>query len=289
MERRKTQTTSSMDESNGLGRQVVADLEGLLLPSGDAADRIRVLGHRGSPAAPGRAENSLAAVTEALRLGADGVEIDVRLSADGTLVCTHNPDAVGRTGARLDVATSASSDLLDDLGGKPLATLAEMLAAVQRFPGSRVVVEVKPVPDLAVARRTAQVLAEVLRSSAGTAELTLSSFDPVLLSLVRRACADLPVRTALLGEKADPVEAIVRRADEDGHDEVHLPLVGLRRSPRVVETARSLGLSVGCWTVNRSQDLQWVAALGVDAVITDDVSGARRELDRAAVLPQAAA
>jgi glycerophosphoryl diester phosphodiesterase len=289
MERRDTQSRSSVDESIGSGRQVVAEFEDILLASGLEHDGIRVLGHRGSPAAPGRAENSVAAVTEALRQGADGVEIDVRLTADGVLVCAHNPVAVGRTGALLDVATSASADLLDDVDGKPLATLAELLAAGQRPSGSRIVVEVKPVPDLAVARETARVLADVLAASAGSAEITLSSFDPVLLGLVRRACADLPVRTALLGDKEDPVEAIVRRADEDGHDEVHLPLVGLRRSPQVVETARSLGLSVGCWTVNRRQDLRWVAALGVDSVITDDVPTARRELDRAAVLEQAAA
>src|SRR5688572_12125022 len=97
---------------DGQGRQVVAEAEGTLLLSGRESDRIQVLGHRGA-SAPGSPENSVAAVTEALLLGADGVEVDVWLTADGTLVCAHDLGAVDRNS---------------------LATLTEVLAAVQRYP-----------------------------------------------------------------------------------------------------------------------------------------------------------
>jgi len=129
----------------------------------------------------------------------------------------------------------------------------------------------------------------VLRTGTGSAEVTVSSFDPALLALVRAACADLPVRTALLGGHDDVPAAVVRRAVVDGHDEVHLPLAGVRRSPQVVALARRSGLSVALWTVNRRDDLRWAARLGVDAVITDDVPGALTELDRTAVPALAAA
>jgi glycerophosphoryl diester phosphodiesterase len=264
------------------GRQAVAELERTLLTSGRESDRVRVLGHRGAPGR-GRAENSVAAVTEALRQGADGVEIDVRLTADGTLVCAHDRVVLTRTGALLDVAASASGDLLGVTGRNSLATLDELLAAAQRPVGSQVLVEAKPVTEVAAAVRTAHALAEVLGRSAGNADVTVSSFDPILLGLIRTACADLPVRTALLGEASVPAAEVVRRAHEDGHDEVHLPLAGVRQTPEAVETAQRLGLGVTLWTVNRKRDLRWVAGLGVDAVITDDVPGARRKLDLAPV------
>jgi glycerophosphoryl diester phosphodiesterase len=264
MELPGTQTRTSIEQqSNDFGRQVFADLESTLLPSG--WDAVRVLGHRGFPA-PGRPDNSVAAVTEALRLGADGVEIDVQLTADGVLVCAHDP--IGP----LPVAAQ-----------KSLATLAEVLAAAQRPAGSRVVVEAKPVADATVAARTAQAVADVLGAAGGSAAIIVSSFDPDLLALIRRTCADLPVRTALLGGTSDPVTAVVRRAAAEGHDEVHLPLAGVRGTPQVVELAGWLGLSVTVWTVNSRRDLRWVAGLGVDAVITDDVPGAREALDRAPV------
>ena len=184
------------------------ELDDPFLPSASGDGRVRVIGHRGAPA-PGRPENSVVAVTEALLLGADGVEVDVWLTEDGTLVCAH--------------------DLHDVFDRRSLATLPELLAAVQRADGAQVVVEAKPVTDAAVAARTASALADVLRRFAGNAAITVSSFDPELLALIRAACADLPVRTALLGEKSDPAAEVVHRAHQDGHDEVHLPLVAVRR------------------------------------------------------------
>ncbi|WP_448621976.1 glycerophosphodiester phosphodiesterase [Geodermatophilus sp. URMC 65] len=273
-----------MDENHGLhrhGREVVAVPEDVLVPPVRESDRVRVVGHRGSPA-PGCPENSVAAVTEALRQGADGVEVDVRLTADDTLVCAHDPVVLTRTGTRRDVAASVSGDLLGVAGRNSLATLAEVLAAAQQHVGSEVVVEAKPVTDVTVAARTAHALADVLGATAGGAEVTVSSFDPALLAVIRRICVDLPVRTALLGDTWTRTAAVVWRAHEDGHDQVHLPLVGVRRAPQAVGTARWLGLPVTLWTVDRPRDLRWAADLGVDAVITDDVPGARRELHRAA-------
>ncbi len=254
------QTRSSTYRSSGSGRQVFDLPEDPFAPPVRESDGVRVIGHRGAPA-PGRPENSVPAVTEALLQGADGVEVDVWLTPDGTLVCAHDLEGVADLGA--------------------LATLPELLAAVQHAAGTQVVVEAKPVTDAAVAARTASALADVLRSSAGNAAITVSSFDPALLAMIRATCADLPVRTALLGDRSDSAADVVRRAHEDGHDEVHLPLVAVRRTPEAVETARSLGLSVALWTVNARTDLQWVAELGVDAVITDDILTAWSELDRA--------
>jgi glycerophosphoryl diester phosphodiesterase len=280
----ETQTRLSMYQRNGSARQAVALPKDPFLPSERESDRVRVLGHRGVPA-PGRPDNSVAAVTEALLQGADGVEIDVRLTADGTLVCSHDPFVVTGTGDRRDVATSGRNELLGVAGQSSLATLPELLRAVQHpVGGVSVVVEAKPVADAAVAARTAAALADVLRCYAGTAAITVSSFDADLLAMIRATCADLPVRTALLGNSADPAAAVVRRAAEDGHDEVHLPVVAVRRAPRVVATAHRLGLSVTVWTVNRRPDLQWVAELDVDAVITDEVMTAWSELDRAAAV-----
>lgn len=257
-----------MDETTGTARLMATLPEDPFLPSSREDDRIRVIGHRGAPA-PGRAENSVPAVTEALRQGADGVEVDVWLTEDDTLVSAHDLSSVADRSA--------------------LATLPELLATAQQPAGARVIVEAKPVSDAALAARTASVLADVLRASAGNARIIVSSFDPALLTMIRRASADLPVRTALLGEKAAPADAVVRRAYEDGHDEVHLPLVAVRHAPQAVEAARELGLGVSLWTVNSPRDLRWASELGVDAVITDDLAVARATLDRTAAEELAAA
>jgi glycerophosphoryl diester phosphodiesterase len=260
MDAGQARTRSSTYRSHDFGRREFDLPEDPFTPTRRVDDRVRVLGHRGAPGS-GRPENSVAAVTEALLQGADGVEVDVWLTDDGTLVCAH------------DLPTAADRGFL--------ATLPELLAAAQQPAGAQVVVEAKAVTDPAVAARTASALADVLRTSAGSAAITVSSFDPELLAMIRATCADLPVRTALLGNRSDPAAEIVRRAHEDGHDEAHLSLVALRRAPEAAETARLLGLPLALWTVNGRSDLQWVAELGVAAVITDDILTAWSELDRA--------
>src|SRR4051794_32936132 len=59
---------------------------------------VQVLGHRGS-LRPGP-ENSVAAVREALAAGADGVEVDIRRTRDGQLVCLHDPALLEGLGER---------------------------------------------------------------------------------------------------------------------------------------------------------------------------------------------
>ena len=109
-------------------------------------------------------------------------------------------------------------------------------------------------------------------------DVTVSSFDPALLLRIRRAVGTDAVRTALLGETGTPAHALLRRALEDGHDEIHPSLPDLCAAPHAVGAARALGVGVTCWTVNAAADLRRMADLGVEAVVTDDVPGASATL-----------
>src|SRR4051812_40689905 len=69
----------------------------------------RVIAHRGSSAA--LAEHTLAAYVKALDDGADGLECDVRLTADGHLVCVHDRRVDRTTNARGVVSTMTLAEL----------------------------------------------------------------------------------------------------------------------------------------------------------------------------------
>ena len=66
---------------------------------------LQVIGHRGGAALA--LENTLAAIDAGLDAGADGVEVDVRRTADGGLVLMHDPDLARTTGGtgRIDETT----------------------------------------------------------------------------------------------------------------------------------------------------------------------------------------
>lgn len=233
---------------------------------------MRILAHRGSPT-PSTTENTVQAVTAALLAGADGVEVDLRLSADGVLVVCHDPDLRRVAGSPLPVAQAPWPVLraAADGAGVPLARAEEVLGAAA---GAGVVLELKAPPPAPRARaRTAEALVDrlcSLRTIGLAADVTVSSFDASLVKLVRAELpVDVPVRTALLGRPGWRVSALLRQALAAGHDEVHPHVLDVLAAPKAVAAAHALGLAVVPWTVNARRALRRCGDLGVDAVITD--------------------
>ena len=91
------------------------------------------IAHRGG-IVRGVPENTLAAVRNALALGAHGVELDVRASADGALVAMHDDKVQRTTNGRGLVArlTLAQLRALDAGGGERVPTFAEAVAQIAR-------------------------------------------------------------------------------------------------------------------------------------------------------------
>src|SRR4051794_18219830 len=137
-----------------------------------------VLGHRGASAvAP---ENTVAAFARARELGADGVELDVRRSADEVLVVHHDPHLPGAdphlSGADPDLHSAgpiARASLSELRTAQPdLATLDDALTACA---GLVVNVEVKCLPwepdadkDGSVMRATLDTIAAHTATAAAT-------------------------------------------------------------------------------------------------------------------------
>jgi glycerophosphoryl diester phosphodiesterase len=239
---------------------------------------VLVLAHRGCPNTR-RPENTVASVVAAAGGPADGVEVDARLTADGVLVCSHDPDLARLSGRNLAIASSTAEEIrrVALAGGHRTATLDEVLAAAV----GRLVIEVKPAANAAAALRTAMALQACLDGGPPGPGITVSSFDRMLLATIRAALdrsGRTYVRTGLLGRPEAGTKALLRRTLDDGHDEMHPHVDSLLAAPHLVAVGHSLGASVTCWTVNRRRHLRRLAQLGVDAVITDQPAAARTAL-----------
>lgn len=231
-----------------------------------------VIAHRGLPAAT-RPENTTGAVRAAFDRGADGVEVDVRLTADGALCLSHDPTLARLAGSPLAVASSPWTHLRDTaaLAGVVLTCVEEVLVVAA---GRRVVLELKkPPPAPSAAARTALALAGQLRSlqRAGLPlDVTVSSFSATVVAHVRRLLpASSGVRTALLGRPVTAPSSLLRQALAAGHDEVHPHVLALLATPDSVRQAHAVGVAMCPWTVNRRREVRRLAGLGVDALITD--------------------
>jgi glycerophosphoryl diester phosphodiesterase len=231
------------------------------------AARPIVLAHRGaSRAAP---ENTIEAFTAARTLGADGVELDVRHTADGTLVIHHDPEIPG-FGL---IADATFPELRAAVPSVP--TLPEALAACT---GLLVNVEIKclpwdpdpDTPDHAHVRAVVDALAD------SPLDIIVSSFDLGAIDACRAFAPE--IATAWL--TADQtVAAAASLALAHGHAAVNPDRKSaLATSPSEIAAAHEQGVSVNVWTVDEPADMVKLAELGVDALITNVPDVARATL-----------
>jgi glycerophosphoryl diester phosphodiesterase len=230
-----------------------------------------VIAHRGAGrVAP---ENTVEAFLGAARLGADGVELDVHRTGDGALVVHHDADAHG-------VGVLAESALVEIRAARPdIPTLEEALDACA---GMLVNVEVKNLPgdaDYDATDVAAAAVVEVLTRRASRDDVLVSSFNLESADRVRALDPSIPTGfLTLVG--LDPVDG-VEVAHAHGHGAVHPDARSLAGSvaEATITRAHELGMAVNVWTVNGEEEMRRLAAVGVDALITDVPDVARRVLD----------
>lgn len=223
--------------------------------------------HRGSRAdAP---ENTLAAFELAIAQGADGVELDVQLSADGEVVVIHDETLERTTDGRGPVAAVALAGLreLDASGGRPgfagarIPTLGEVLDLLAPT-ALAVNIELKN-SDEAYPGMEEKVLAAVAaRGLAG--RVVLSSFNHYSLRTLQK----LGTSCELAMLYTDPLYKPWRYAARLGVGAIHPPARYVWGAG-YVRTAHAAGLKVRPWVVNGRNHLTRMLGYRVDGVFTD--------------------
>lgn len=238
-----------------------------------------VIAHRGASAlAP---EHTMRAYDIALAAGADGIECDVRLTADGELVCVHDRTLNRTSSGRGTVSTHTLEQLraLDFGSWHPSAsgpagvlTLRELLARAAAAPKPPVLcIETKHPSRFGglLERR----LVELLRESGSTVgdlpgmpRVRVMSFSVTALRRMHQIAPRVPLVQLIDHSLPRPT---FRGALLPGVGKAGVAVEFLRQSPRVVETLKAKGKHVYVWTVNEPEDLRRCVDLGVDAIITD--------------------
>lgn len=230
---------------------------------------VLIFGHRG---AKGEApENTLAGFAYARRLGVMGLELDVRLTADGELAVIHDA-TVDRTTdgsgvvAEFTMEGLAALDARGERGehaGWPerlgVPRLAEVLEA-QR--DARLAIEIKT-DDAERLERVGAALAAAIEAHGAGDRVTVTSFDPVALEIMRGLAPALP--RAYIGAYDTP--EFLKTAERLGCAQADVPLK--RGSVEVVRAAQGLGMRVVGWLGNTEEDLAALLDWGVDGITTD--------------------
>jgi glycerophosphoryl diester phosphodiesterase len=224
-----------------------------------------VIAHRGaSAAAP---ENTVEAFELAVELGADGIELDVRRTADGFLVVHH--DALLADGRAIVTLRR------DELPGH----VPDLAVALDACRGAWVNLELKndpDEPDFDPDRRLTGAVLELLATFPDETapddpgRWLISSFDLPTIDAVR--AADSPIRSAWLIGRITP--DVLGAAVAGGHYALHPKVRSLDAD--AVLAAHDVGLVVNTWTCNDEDRMRELIGYGVDGVVTDVPDVARR-------------
>ncbi|WP_306324032.1 MULTISPECIES: glycerophosphodiester phosphodiesterase [unclassified Streptomyces] len=267
--------------------------------------RIQVVAHRGaSQDAP---EHTLAAYKKAIEDGADALECDVRLTADGHLVCVHDRRVNRTSNGRGAVSALELSDLaaLDfgswkdheegpDWTGGAAETSAETSADTSVLTLERLlelVTDAERPVELAIetkhpTRWAGQVEERLLLllkrfgldapPPEGPSRVRVMSFSARSLLRVQEASPTLP--TVYLMQFVSP-----RHREGRLPKGVHIAAPSIRivrGHPAYVEKLARAGHGIHVWTVDEPEDIDLCASLGVDAIITNRPAAVLSRLGR---------
>jgi glycerophosphoryl diester phosphodiesterase len=245
-------------------------------PYFEAERGTQVIAHRGGAGL--RPENTLAAFQHAAELGAEIVEMDARVAADGAIVVIHDAtvdrttDGIGPVAAltlaelrRLDAGYRWSPD-----GGRSfpyrgrglrVPALEEVL---ERVPSVRMVVEMKQFEP-----PSAAALCALVRRSGMQRKVLVASFAAGALRAFRGACPEVATSMSAFEARLfvtlrglyTPAAAALQLPDRMG-DTVLV-------TPEMIALARGHNVKVHAWTVNDEARLRELVHLGIDGIMTD--------------------
>ena len=229
---------------------------------------IRVIAHRGfSGRAP---ENTLVAIRRAIETGADMVEIDVTMTADGHVILLHD-ETLDRTTDGLGVPTEMTLDEIQRLdagswfspefAGERIPTLTKALEMVK----DRILINVE-IKSEAVVHGVVPQVAALINEHGMIDQVVVSSFSPEALRLMK--VTDPAVVTASLFNKElhagrDPLE-ILQEVGARGYN-----ISAKRVTEAVIERCHRHDIPVSVYTVNEPEEMRRLMEMGVDAVFTD--------------------
>jgi glycerophosphoryl diester phosphodiesterase len=236
-------------------------------------------GHRGAPhAAP---ENTLVSFQKAREMGADGVELDVLLCADGEVVVMHDSTVERTTDGhgRISDLTLAQVKALDagarfgpPFVGERVPTLREVAGWAQNDVLLNIELKSSNVRSEPRKKRGAEYqgleekVIAIIREYGLEGRVILSSFNPGSIWRVRRLAPDL--QTGLLYAMDLPIflsRAWLRPLARPNALHPHYEMVG----DAYMGWARHKGYHVNVWTPDHTLDLQRLIDQKVDAIITN--------------------
>lgn len=206
--------------------------------------KVKIIGHRGASNHP---ENTVPSFESAIAQGVDGIELDIRMSADEQLVVVHS-SVVGKN----SVKSTAYADFKTLPDGYEVPLFEDVLKQFGRKTSLDIELKHDGIEEPAV---------KLIKKYCNPGKTMVSAFDADSLSKVHELLPALQ-----LGYIYN------RTQDEEARHncpvDVVIPQFRLA-SREMIEDVHEEGLKIWAWTVNDEAEVRRLVNLGIDGLITD--------------------
>lgn len=228
---------------------------------------MQIFAHRGARAyAP---ENTMSAFRKANDMKADGIELDVQLTKDGTVVVCHDHNVNRTSNGRGWVKDFTLTEIKEldfgswfhsDYRGETVPTLDEFLDWF-KLTGMKLNIEIKNGPIVYSCIENKVI--DAVKSRNLVDRVFVSSFHHPCLLTVKTLCPDIKTGALFVCRPSDPLDFCRQvKADYLHPAWESIDLVWAK-------AAKDQGIKIHTFTVNQRDQYDFVSAMGADAIFTD--------------------
>lgn len=239
-----------------------------------------ILAHRGDKnQAP---ENTLAAFAQALQKGADGIELDARLTADGHVIVIHDSTVERTTNGKGRVA-SLSLEAIRKLDAgkwfneKFTGTKIPLLEEVFEIIGKDKLINIELKNYTTMGDSLMVKVCELIKRHNNQSQILFSSFFPSTLKIAAQTLPEVPrgllAMRGLLGVWARSFGFMF-----GNYQAMHPHILSVNKQQ--VQRVHRIDRRVIVWTANMPDEINQLKEWGVDGIITDDPQTAVQTLRR---------
>ncbi|MCH3993175.1 MAG: glycerophosphodiester phosphodiesterase [Prevotella sp.] len=223
--------------------------------------KTRVIAHRGYWRAPGAAQNSLASLEGAHRIGAYGSEFDVHITQDGVVMVNH--DRVLPDGTNIELVNYQDLKKEKLANGEPLPTLRSYLREGKKLHGTQMILEVKAHITPEAEDRCIDSIVNMVKEYGMKKQVEYISFSQNACKQLARK-APKHSRISYLGGDLSPEEAKAMGCTGIDYDQNCFV-----QHPEWIADAHKAGMTVNVWTVDHLDKIKQFINEKVDFITTN--------------------
>lgn len=221
----------------------------------------RVVAHRGAWKAANLPQNSIASLNQAIKLGCEGSEFDIRMTKDEVLVINHDAEYQG-----MDIEKTNYKDLLKKplKNGEPIPTFKDYLKAGKKQKKTRLVAEIKPSPagkehSVLIAEKVVKMVQKMKMQD----WVVYISFEYDILKKIVEL--DKNAKTQYLNG-----EISAEQLKKDGISGADYHFSIFQKDENWLANAHKTGIVTNAWTVNDTLVMDYLLVRNIDYLTTDE-------------------